>query len=84
MAQQPPVNGRELVAEDVKFSYDRLLAEQSNTDRQMLESVDRIEVVDAIPSSSSSKSPMSICLMCWLPRAACGSSPRKSCSSLAT
>ena len=42
---KPPVNGRELVAEDVKFSYDRLLAEQSNTDRQMLESVDRIEVV---------------------------------------
>jgi peptide/nickel transport system substrate-binding protein len=43
---KPPVNGRELVAEDVKFSYDRLLAEKSNTDRQMLESVDRIEVVD--------------------------------------
>jgi peptide/nickel transport system substrate-binding protein len=42
---KPPVNGRELVAEDVKFSFDRLLAEPSNTDRQMLESVDRIEVV---------------------------------------
>jgi peptide/nickel transport system substrate-binding protein len=43
---KPPVNGRELVAEDVKFTYDRFLAEKGNPNRYMLEPVDRIEVVD--------------------------------------
>jgi peptide/nickel transport system substrate-binding protein len=43
---KPPLNGRELVAEDVKFTYDRFLAEKGNPDRYVLESVDRIEVVD--------------------------------------
>src|SRR5712692_6077090 len=43
---KPPVNGRELVAEDVKFTFDRFLAEQANPLRYMLESVDRVEVVD--------------------------------------
>jgi len=44
--QKPPVNGRELVAEDVKFSFDRFLTEKGNPERQLLDSVDRIEVVD--------------------------------------
>jgi peptide/nickel transport system substrate-binding protein len=43
---KPPVNGRELVAEDVKFTYDRFLTEPGNTNRYLLDSVDRIEVVD--------------------------------------
>jgi peptide/nickel transport system substrate-binding protein len=43
---KPPVNGRELVAEDVKFTYDRFLTEKGNPERQLLESVDRVEVVD--------------------------------------
>jgi peptide/nickel transport system substrate-binding protein len=43
---RPPVNGRELVAEDVKFTFDRFLAEKGNAARYLLESVDRIEVVD--------------------------------------
>src|ERR671934_2441527 len=43
---KPPVNGRELVAEDVKFTFDRFLAEQANPLRYMLEPVDRVEVVD--------------------------------------
>jgi peptide/nickel transport system substrate-binding protein len=43
---KPPVNGRELVAEDVKFSYDRFLTEKGNADRYILELVDRIEIVD--------------------------------------
>src|SRR5215510_3929556 len=43
---KPPVNGRELVAEDVKFTYDRFLTEPGNANRYMLDSVDRIEVVD--------------------------------------
>jgi peptide/nickel transport system substrate-binding protein len=43
---KPPVNGRELVAEDVKFTFDRFRAEKGNAARYLLESVDRIEVVD--------------------------------------
>src|SRR5262249_33367366 len=43
---KPPVNGRELVAEDVKFSFDRFLTVPGNPERQLLEAVDRIEVVD--------------------------------------
>jgi peptide/nickel transport system substrate-binding protein len=43
---KPPVNGRELVAEDVKFTFDRFRAEPANPLRFTLESVDRIEVVD--------------------------------------
>ncbi len=43
---KPPVNGRELVAEDVKFTFDRFLKEKGNQDRELLESVDRVEVVD--------------------------------------
>ena len=43
---KPPVNGRELVAEDVKFTYDRFLMEKGNPLRFALDPVDRIEVVD--------------------------------------
>src|SRR5438128_4797582 len=43
---KPPLNGRELVAEDVKFTYDRFRAEPTNPLRFTLEAVDRIEVVD--------------------------------------
>src|SRR5919109_2241978 len=43
---KPPVNGRELVAEDVKFTFDRFLTEQGNANRYMLEPLDRVEVVD--------------------------------------
>src|SRR5262245_6174004 len=43
---KPPVNGRELVAEDVKFTFDRFRAEPANPLRFTLESVDRIEAVD--------------------------------------
>jgi peptide/nickel transport system substrate-binding protein len=43
---KPPLNGRELVAEDVKFTFDRFLMEKGNPERQLLESVERVEVVD--------------------------------------
>ncbi|MGH8067160.1 MAG: ABC transporter substrate-binding protein [Candidatus Entotheonellia bacterium] len=41
-----PLNGRELVADDVKFTYDRFLTERGNANRYMLEPLDRVEVVD--------------------------------------
>ena len=40
------MNGRELVAEDVKFTFDRFLTERANPLRYMLDPVDRVEVVD--------------------------------------
>jgi peptide/nickel transport system substrate-binding protein len=43
---KPPLNGRELVADDVKFTYDRFLTEKGNANRFLLEPVDRVEVVD--------------------------------------
>jgi peptide/nickel transport system substrate-binding protein len=43
---KPPVNGRELVAEDVKFTFDRFLTEKGNPARELLEPVERVEVVD--------------------------------------
>ena len=42
----PPVNGRELTAEDVKFTFERYLGEKANPHRYLLDSVDRAEVVD--------------------------------------
>ena len=41
---KPPLNGRELVAEDVKFTYDRFLTEPGNPNRYLLEPVERIRV----------------------------------------
>lgn len=43
---KPPVNGRELTAEDVKFTFDRFLTEKGNPLRFTLDPVDRVEVVD--------------------------------------
>ena len=42
----PPVNGRELVAEDVKFTFDRFLTMPGNPSRELLEALDRVEVMD--------------------------------------
>jgi len=43
---KPPVNGRELVAEDVKFTFDRFLTMPGNPSRDLLEALDRVEVMD--------------------------------------
>jgi peptide/nickel transport system substrate-binding protein len=43
---KPPLNGRELVAEDVKFTYDRFRTEAGNPNRYLLDPVERIEVAD--------------------------------------
>ena len=43
---RPPLNGRELVAEDVKFTFDRFLNEKANILRETLDPVERVEVVD--------------------------------------
>jgi peptide/nickel transport system substrate-binding protein len=72
---KPPLNGRELVAEDVKFSYDRFLTEKANPDRYVLEAVERIDVVDRYTVKFVLKEPYV---------ATCGLLRRKWCSNSAT
>jgi peptide/nickel transport system substrate-binding protein len=43
---KPPVNGRELTADDVKYTFDRFVAEKGNANRYMLAALDKVEVVD--------------------------------------
>src|SRR5215475_9411898 len=43
---KPPVNGRELTADDVKYTYDRFLTIAGNGNKPVLESIDRIEALD--------------------------------------
>jgi peptide/nickel transport system substrate-binding protein len=43
---KPPVNGRELTAEDVKYTYERFLSTKGNPNRPVLESVEKIEALD--------------------------------------
>ena len=43
---KPPVNGRELTANDVKYTYERFLAITGNPNKPVLEFVDRIDAVD--------------------------------------
>ena len=43
---KPPVNGRELTAEDVKFTFTRYLTVKGNAERHLLDPVDRVEAVD--------------------------------------
>src|SRR5919109_2760398 len=59
---KPPLNGRELVADDVKFTYDRFMSEKANVLREQLEPVDRVEVVDRYTVKFVLKEPF-----VWLP-----------------
>jgi peptide/nickel transport system substrate-binding protein len=43
---KPPVNGRELTADDVKYTYDRFLTLPGNPNRPVLEYVEKIDVLD--------------------------------------
>src|SRR5262245_34716310 len=43
---KPPVNGRELTAEDVRYTVERFLTVKGNPMAYMLSSVDRVEAVD--------------------------------------
>lgn len=54
---KPPVNGRELTADDVKYTYDRFLTIKGNPNRPVMESVDRIDVVDKYTVKFTLKEP---------------------------
>src|SRR4030095_12251007 len=43
---KPPVNGRELTADDVKYTYERFLSIKGNPNRSMLGAVEKIDAVD--------------------------------------
>jgi peptide/nickel transport system substrate-binding protein len=54
---KPPVNGRELTADDVKYTYERFLTVKGNPNRPVLESVDRIEALDKYTVKFTLKEP---------------------------
>src|SRR5512145_2409267 len=55
---RPPVNGRELTAEDVKYSFERYLGPTTNNpNRAVLEDVDRVEALDRYTVRFTLKAP---------------------------
>ena len=54
---KPPVNGRELTAEDVKYTVERFLTVPGNAYAYMLRSVDRVEAVDKYTVKFTLKEP---------------------------
>ena len=54
---KPPVNGRELTADDVKYTYERFLTIKGNGNRPVLEYVDRIDVLDKYTVKFTLKEP---------------------------
>jgi peptide/nickel transport system substrate-binding protein len=61
---KPPVDGRELTAEDVKYTYERFLGIKGNPNRGTLEQIDRIEAVDRHTVRITLKEPYA-----WFPEA---------------
>jgi peptide/nickel transport system substrate-binding protein len=53
---KPPVNGRELTAEDVKYTYERFMG-PTNPNRGLLEQVEKIEAVDKYTVKFTMKEP---------------------------
>jgi peptide/nickel transport system substrate-binding protein len=54
---KPPVNGRELTAEDVKYSLERFMTVKGNSNAYMLKSVDKVEAVDKYTVKITTKEP---------------------------
>jgi peptide/nickel transport system substrate-binding protein len=53
---KPPVNGREVTAEDVKYTYERFMS-PTNPNRGLLEQVEKIEAVDKYTVKFTTKEP---------------------------
>ena len=54
---KPPVNGRELTAEDVRYSVERFLTLKGNPTAYMLRSVEKVDVVDRYTVKFTLKEP---------------------------
>jgi peptide/nickel transport system substrate-binding protein len=59
---KPPVNGRELTAEDVRYSVERFLTIQGNANAYMLKTVERVEAMDRYTVKFTLKEPFA-----WFP-----------------
>src|SRR2546425_3912866 len=55
---KPPVNGRELTAEDVRYSLERFMTVKGNSNAYMLKSVERIETPDKSTVKITLKEPL--------------------------
>jgi peptide/nickel transport system substrate-binding protein len=54
---KPPVNGRELTAEDVRYTFDRFMTIKGNANRHMLNSLARVEAIDRYTVKFTLKEP---------------------------
>ena len=54
---KPPVNGRELTAEDVRYTFERTLSEKGSTNAAMYRSIAKIEAVDKYTVKFTLKEP---------------------------
>jgi peptide/nickel transport system substrate-binding protein len=54
---KPPDNGRELTAEDVRYSLERFMTVKGNSNAYMLKSVDKVEAVDKYTVKITTKEP---------------------------
>ena len=54
---KPPVGGRELTADDVKYTYERFLSIKGNGNRYLLEAIERIDTPDKYTVSFKLKEP---------------------------
>src|SRR5882672_10024766 len=54
---KPPVNGRELTAEDIKYTYERFLTIKGNGNRYVLDTLDKIDAVDKYTVRMTLKEP---------------------------
>src|SRR6266702_73876 len=59
---KPPVNGRELTAEDVRYSVEHFLTIQGNANAYMLKTVERVEATDRYTVKFTLKEPFA-----WFP-----------------
>jgi peptide/nickel transport system substrate-binding protein len=69
---KPPVNGRELTADDVKYTWDRFMTIQGNANRHMMQALDKVEALDRHTVRVTLKEPFAWFLeFCATPMALC-------------
>ena len=54
---KPPVNGRELTADDVRYTFERLLTEKGSTNASMYRSIAKVEATDRYTVTFTLKEP---------------------------
>jgi peptide/nickel transport system substrate-binding protein len=54
---KPPVNGRELTADDIKYTYERAMTLKGNPQRGMVDDIERVDMVDRYTVKFTTKAP---------------------------